>query len=342
MTRQKFGNTKSGEEAHVYTIANGNLTATVTDYGATIVSLTVAKEDQKVDVVLGYDNVSGYENGTYFFGCPVGRNANRIGGGQFTLNGVTYDLDKNDNGNNLHSGEDFLSKRFWKVEEVTDNKITFSIHSPDKDQGYPGVVDIVMSYELTDDNMLKISYIGTPDEDTILNLTNHSYFNLNGHDSGDILGHEVVIESCEFTKTDEESIPTGDLVHVEGTPLDFRSKKTVGKEIDSDYEAIRFGLGYDHNWALDNHGNFEKAVEATGDKTGIVMEVYTDLPGIQFYTGNFIVDEKGKEGVIYKKRSGFCLETQYYPDAINQESFQGPVTKKGQEYSTVTGYRFKV
>ena len=343
MRKEEFGKLKSGETAYVYTISKGLLSATVTDYGASIVTLNVAKNSDKVvDVVLGYDDAAGYENGTYFFGCPVGRNSNRIGGAKFTLNGVEYELDQNDNGNNLHSGLDFYSKRIWNVGEVTDSKISFSLHSPDGDQGYPGNVDIYMTYELTDDNMLKIIYKGAPDKDTIINLTNHSYFNLNGHDSGDILDHEVVIQADSFTKTDEKSIPTGDLVDVTGTPLDFRVRKKIGEEIDADYEANRFGLGYDHNWALNNIGVFQKVAEAKGDISGIVMEVYTDLPGIQLYTGNFIDDEKGKSGAIYPKRAAFCFETQFFPDAINNRNFMSPVIKANEEFVTATGYRFKV
>jgi len=341
--KKEFGKLKSGEETYIYTISNGLLSATVTDYGASIVTLCVTKEDgETVDVVLGYDDAAGYEDGAVFLGCPVGRNSNRIGGAKFTLNGVEYKLNQNNNGHNLHSGLDFYSKRIWNVEEVTASKIAFSLHSPDGDQGYPGAVDIYMAYELTDDNMLKITYQGKSDKDTIVNLTNHSYFNLNGHDSGDILGHEVMIDADYFTRTDEDSIPTGELVDVTGTPLDFRNSKSIGKEIDADYEANRFGLGYDHNWALNNHGNFQKVVEAKGDNTGIIMEVYTDLPGVQLYTGNFIEEEKGKSGAIYLKRGAFCFETQFFPDAINHDNFKSPVVKANEEFHTVTGYRFKV
>jgi aldose 1-epimerase len=343
MNRKDFGRTTAGVETFLYSISNQGIRATFTDYGATLVNLYIEKDnEEEVDVVLGYDDAQGYENGTYFFGCPLGRNANRIGGATFQLEGTTYELDKNDNGNNLHSGLDYYSKRIWNVLEVTEDSITFSLESSDGDQGFPGNVVITMTYELTSDKMLRITYSGTPDKDTIMNLTNHSYFNLNGHNQGDILGHLVTIDGDYYTKTDENSIPTGILVEVEETPMDLREGKKVGAEIEVDYEALNIGLGYDHNWALNNDGNFQKVATATGDKSGIQMEVYTDLPGIQLYTGNFIVDENGKDGAVYPKRGGFCYETQFFPDAIHHENFVSPITKAKEEYLTVTGYKFKV
>ena len=343
MSKINFGKTSNGVETFLYSISNQGIRAIFTDYGATLVNLYIEKKDgQEVDVVLGYNDVTGYEEGNCFFGCPVGRNANRIGGATFEINGVTYELDKNDKGNNLHSGLDYYSKRIWAVEEVTEDSITFSLESPEGDQGFPGALKVLMTYELTEDKTLKIYYWGTPDQDTIINLTNHSYFNLNGHDSGDILGHLVTIDGDYYTKTDEDSIPTGILVEVEDTPMDLRRPKKIGEGIEKDYEALKFGQGYDHNWALNNEGNFQLVATATGDKSGIHMEVYTDLPGIQLYTGNFIVEEKGKNGATYLKRSAFCFETQFFPDAIHHENFVSPVTKAKEEYYTVTGYRFKV
>ena len=342
MDKIGFGKTTEGEETFLYTIANHGIRATVTDYGATLVSLYVQKEDgEEVDVVLGYDDVTGYEKGACFFGCPVGRSGNRIGGATFEINGVTYQMDKNENENNLHSGLDFYHNRIWEVEESTEDIITFSLNSPDGDQGFPGELKVFMTYELTDDKMFKITYWGTPDQDTIINLTNHSYFNLNGHDSGNILNHLVTIDGDYYTKTDEQSIPTGILVEVDDTPMDFRDSRRIGEDIDSDYEAIVLGQGYDHNWALNNDGNFQKVATAKGDMSGIEMEVYTDLPGMQFYAGNFMDDEKGKEGAIYPKRGGFCFETQFFPDAIHHENFASPITKAKEEYHSVTGYRFK-
>lgn len=342
MTVQPFGITQKGEKASLYTLKNDLITATITDYGANLVSLIVKdKNGNDVDVVLGYDDAAGYEAGNVFFGAPVGRNGNRIGGATFTLGGVTYDLAKNDNGNNLHSGPDFFGKRMWEVVKVDDEKISFKLHSPEGDQGFPGAVDIYMSYGLVGEEII-ISYEGVPNKDTILNMTNHSYFNLNGHADGDITGHTVTIASDFFTYTDEVAIPTGELRDVTDTPLDFRHDHVVSDGIDSDYEQIQWAGGFDHNWVLKNDGSFDKVATALGDKTGIMMEVFTDLPGMQFYTGNFIVREEGKKGAVYGKRSGFCMETQFFPDAIHHDHFDGPVTKRGHEYKTATAYRFSV
>ena len=343
MGRVSFGKTTKGEETFLYTLTNEGIRATVTDYGATLVSLYIHKKDgEEVDVVLGYDDVTGYEKGTYFFGCPVGRSANRIGGATFEINGVSYEMDKNENENNLHSGLDFYHNRVWEVEEVTPESITFSLNSPHGDQGFPGNLKIFMTYEVTHEPMFKITYWGTPDQDTIINLTNHSYFNLNGHDSGNILNHWVTIDGDYYTKTDEQYIPTGILGEVEESPMDFRKGRRIGEAIDSDYEAIQIGGGYDHNWALNSDGDFQVVATAKGDLTGIEMEVVTDLPGLQFYTGNFMVAGEGKRGAIYPHRGGFCFETQFFPDAIHHENFMSPMTKAKEEYHSVTGYRFKV
>lgn len=342
MTVKTFGTTSKGEEAKLYTLKNEFITATVTDYGANLVSLLVKDKDgNDVDVVLGYDDAAGYETGNVFFGAPVGRNGNRIGGASFEIDGVTYDLAQNDNGNNLHSGPDFMSKRMWQVVRADDEKISFKLHSPEGDQGFPGEVDIFMSYGIVGEEII-ISYEGVPTKDTILNMTNHSYFNLNGHTDGDVTGHTVTINADYFTYTDELSIPTGELRDVTDTPLDFRYDHVVRDGIDSDYEQIKWAGGFDHNWVLKNDGSFDKVATAVGEKSGIKMEVFTDLPGMQFYTGNFIVKEVGKGGAVHGKRSGFCMETQYFPDAIHHCNFDGPVCKRGHEYKTATSYRFSV
>ena len=282
MNKRAFGFNKKGEAATLYTFENKNgMVMEVTDFGATLFSLYIPTAEGKLDVVLGYDDPAGYEgpSGT-FFGATVGRNANRIGKASFVINGVTYQIDKNDNGkNNLHSGFDFQSFRVWNVKEIGDNTITFALHSPDGDQGYPGALDIAVTYTLTDDNSVKIDYYGVPQADTIVNYTNHSYFNLNGHASGAITKHTVWVDADHYTPADAESIPTGEIAPVEGTPMDFRTKKEVGRDIDADFEALNFGKGYDHNWCLNNKGQFAKVAEMTGDVSGITMEVYTDLPG---------------------------------------------------------------
>jgi len=343
MKIRAFDENTKGEKATLYSFENAKgAVMEVSDFGATLVSLMVSDKDgNMLDVVLGYDNPKQYEGpaGT-FFGATVGRNANRIGNAVFTLNGKEYKLDKNNGENNLHSGLDFQSFRIWNVKETTENSIVFALHSPDGDQGYPGAVDVEVKYTLTEENAVEIEYFAVPEEDTIINYTNHSYFNLNGHAAGDVLAHEMWIDADAFTRTDAASIPTGEITPVEGTPMDFRNAKLIGKEIDADYEAVIFGAGYDHNWCLNNNGEFAKVAELYSDVSGIRMEVYTDLPGMQVYTGNFINNELGKNGVVYQRRQGAAFETQYYPDAINHASFQSPVCKKGEMYKTKTVYKF--
>ncbi len=266
--------------------------------------------------------------------------ANRIGGACFELNGKIYALTANDNGNSLHGGCDYYNKRMWRAEEVTGQKVIFYLESPDGDQGYPGAVRISVTYELTDDNEIKLHYHAVSDADTLINLTNHSYFNLSGHASGPVLGQEVFIAADVFTRADAESVPTGEIVPVEGTPMDFRKYKAIGEAIGADYEALILGQGYDHNWVLKGSG-LRLVAGMRSDKTGIVMEVLTDLPGMQFYTGNFLVSEQGKKGAVYSRRHGACFETQYFPDAVHKEHFEGPVIKAGASYDTVTIYRFR-
>ena len=336
-----FGATVKGDETKLYTLTNKNgMEIAVSDYGATLVQVIVPdKEGKPCDVVLGYDEAAGYEEGDLFFGAIVGRSANRIGGASFELNGVTYQLEKNDNGNNLHSGMDFYNQRMWKVKETADDHITFELDSPDGDQGYPGAVHIEVTYTLTEDNAVKIAYHAVPDADTLINMTNHSYFNMDGHASGDVLDQEVWIDADAFTRADAESIPTGEITPVEGTPMDFRKEKVVEKEIGADYTPLKLAGGYDHNWVLNGKG-FRKAASAESEETGIKMEVYTDLPGIQFYSGNFLAGSKGKEGAVYEKGYGICFETQYFPDAIHKENFESPITKAGEVYDTTTVYKF--
>lgn len=344
MKTREFGVNSKREKATLYTFTNQNgVVMEVSDFGASLHALMVPdKEGDSCDVVLGYDTPMEYEAPCRtFFGVTVGRNANRIAGGRFTLNGKEYQIDQNQNGNNLHSGEDFYSFRVWDVNEIGDNCITFALYSPDGDQGYPGAVDIEVKYTLTDDNAVQIDYLALPQDDTIINLTNHSFFNLNGHASGSILEQEVWVDADAFTLTDETLIPTGEICPVEGTPMDFRTKKAVGRDIHRDYDALVLGGdGFDHNWCLNNNGKFAKAAEMSSPISGITMEVYTDLPGVHIYTGNYLKDELGKQGIVYKQYQAMCFETQYYPNAINQENFKSPIVKKGEEYRTRTVYKF--
>ena len=340
---ETFGSTSKKEEAVLYTLTNENgMSASITNYGAALVKLNVPDKEGKLrDVVLGYDDVTGYEKGGGSFGAPVGRNANRIGGAVITIQDKTYELEKNENGNNLHSGTNYYNKRIWNVGEKTDSKIEFVLHSPDGDQGYPGTLDMHVTYELTEDNELRLIYDAVPDQDTIINMTNHSYFNLDGHDSGNVLKELVTLDADYFTRADAQSIPTGELVDVTGTPMDFRMPRALGEAIDADYEAVRLGKGYDHNWVLKNNGKFDKVAQAVSEKSGIVMEVWTDLPGMQMYTANFLDNEHGKNGAVYGIRDAVCFETQYFPDAVHHENFASPICKKGMPYHTVTSYKFE-
>lgn len=337
-----FGRTKKGEEAHLYLLENKNgVKAYLTDYGAALVRLLVPDKNNELrDVVLGYDDTAGYEQGDVFFGATVGRNANRVGGAHVEIAGKVYKLEKNDNDNNLHSGTHYYNKRLWDVVEQADDHVAFVLHSPDGDQGYPGAFDMHVTYTLDDSNELTIHYVAVPDQDTVINMTNHSYFNLNGHASGTVLGHKVTVNADSFTPADAYSIPAGEIRSVEGTPMDFRSGRVLGDDIDTDYEPLRFGSGYDHNWVLKNEGRFDKVAEVASEESGIVMEVYTDLPGVQIYTANFVDGEPGKDGASYIKRSAVCLETQYFPDAVHHENFPQPLCRKGEKYDTRTAYRF--
>lgn len=341
LTVSKFG-TEEGKTVFLYTMRNGNgMEVSVSDYGASLVCVRVPLQNGELcDVVLGYDDAAGYRNDTVFLGATVGRCANRIKGASVEINGIEYQLDKNDNGNNLHSGISYYQKRVWDVKENDDSHVTFCLHSPDGDQGYPGALDMYVTYSLDEQNMILIQYRAVPDQDTIINMTNHSYFNLNGHASGTVLEHTVKLEADCFTPADSQSIPTGEILPVDGTPMDFREGKRLGEEIDAVYEPLVFGGGYDHNWVLKNEGRFDKVAEVTADKTGLKMEVYTDRPGVQMYTANFLSGEEGKGGAVYERRSAVCLETQFFPDAIHQEQFPGPICRAGEVYETKTGYRF--
>lgn len=339
--RRDFGTTVKGEKASLYIMRNQKgMEIAVSDFGAVLVKVLVPdREGNILDVVLGYDDVSGYETDGLYLGATLGRVANRIGGGKFELNGKTYFLTQNDNQNTLHGGTDFYNKRMWKAEEADENHITLLLHSPDKDQGFPGAVDIRVTYTLTEENEIKIHYHAVPSEDTLLNLTNHSYFNLSGHASGTAMEQEVMICGDAYTRADEQSIPTGEIISVEGTPMDFRKGKAIGAEIETDYEAIKFGGGYDHNWVI-NGADYRQAASMYSKETGIGMKVYTDLPGMQFYAGNFITRSEGKEGAVYQKRCGVCFESQYFPDAVHKENFEGPVVRAGEVYDTTTAYQF--
>ena len=338
MNKRSFGTLSNGVKTSVYTISCGNLSAQVADYGATLVRLWVPdKNGELADVILGYKDAKGYEKGTTFQGAIVGRSANRISGSAFVMNGTTHALTANEGQNNLHSGPDFYSKRMWTVEEVTEDSIRLYLYSPNGDQGYPGNAHIRVTYTMEVDG-LKITYDASSDMDTVFNLTNHSYFNLAGHDCPEqAMRQELILPARVYTVADAQSIPTGEMRSVEGTPMDFRAPKAIGRDIDMDYEALNLQGGYDHNFEVFS----DPCAILTDPKSGRTMAVSTDCPGIQFYAGNFIQKEKDKDGAVYTKRTGICLETQYYPNAINRPEWAQPVTLAGELYHSVTRYIFK-
>lgn len=348
--KELFGTLPEGGTADRYTLTNGNGTsASFTNLGGIWLTMLAPDRDGNLaDVLLGYDTPEKCLTYSGHMGEPVGRNANRIGGASFTLNGTTYTLEVNSGGkNNLHSGPDYYRNRLWdtEVEESSlGTRITFSLFSPDGDQGYPGNANIAVSYTLTDDDSIKIDYHMVADADTVANFTNHAYFNLAGHGSGPAMDQVVWMDADTFTIADETSIPTGELAAVKGTPMDFTQAKPIGRDIGADYEPLKMAGGYDHNWVL-NHPEGELALSAWVEDLGShrVMEVYTDLPGIQFYTANSLSGEQaGKDGVKYAARGGYCFETQYFPDAVNKPQFPSPFLKAGEEYKTTTIYHFTV
>ena len=334
--KEIFGTLPNGEISHLYTLVCGPLTAKVTDLGATLVQLFVPDRDGKTaDVVLGFDDPAAYLASGTFFGATVGRNANRVKNACFVLNGRTYAMSPNEGRNNLHSGPDFYKNRLWNVIAQTENAITFSLHSPNGDQGFPGNARIHVTYTLESDG-IRIAYDAVADRDTVFNFTNHSYFNLAGHDHPEKAINQILTMPARFfTPADAESIPTGETRSVAGIPMDFRTPKSIGQEIDADYDALNLQSGYDHNFEV-----FCNPCAMLYDpESGREMAVYTDRPGVQLYAGNFI-DETGKGGIRYGKRSGICLETQFAPDALNHPEWPQPITKAGERYHSETKYSF--
>ena len=335
--KTSFGKLPSGEETFLYSISRCGITATVSDFGATLVNVFVPDADGNVaDVALGYDDAEGYLNGTCFLGAIVGRSANRIKGSAFSIDGRSYSLTPNENSNNLHSGPDFYHTRMWKVTDYSDFAISLHLDSPNGDQGYPGNASIDVTYSLDEKGGLHIAYDAVSDRDTIFNLTNHSYFNLAGHRYPDAaMTQTLSIPGRFFCPDDAANIPTGELRSVAGTPMDFRVPKAIGQDIQADYEPLKLQGGYDHNWEV----FCNPCATLTDPASGRTMAVYTDCPGIQFYAGNFL-EEQGKGGVHYGSRSGVALETQFYPDALHHSQWPQPITRAGQPYHSETVYRF--
>lgn len=350
MYKKEFFGTMSDErvvERYTLTNKNGISASFLTLGGIWNTMMVPDRNGQMADVVLGYDMVDMYLYNDAHLGEIVGRNANRIGNAQFIFNDITYMLDSNNGPNNLHSGEAFYRNRLWKAgvtEEEGAVSVIFSMRSPAGDQGFPGTADITVTYRLTDENALEIHYTLICDSHTVANMTNHSYFNLAGHNTGSAVDQQVWIDADRYTPMDAVSIPTGEIASVQGTPMDFTKMKPIGRDIDADFEQLSFGSGYDHNWVLNHRpGELSLSAKAYDEKSGRGLEVYTDLPGIQFYTANYLdCVLPGKDRAEYGCRHGYCFETQYYPDAVNKPEFPSTILRAGTEYKTTTIYKFTV
>lgn len=339
-----FDKLPDGREVNSYTMTNkAGVSVTVIDYGAILHSVKVPdKNGVAVDVTLSSPDVASYIADTNFFGSTVGPHANRVADAVCEIDGVTYHMDKNDGENNLHSNiPDGLNKRMWAATEI-DNGVTFTISLPDGDYGLPGNRDISVTYSLNDDSELKIEYFVKSDKNTMVNMTNHSYFNLAGHNSGSVLGHELQINASKITAVRQGAIPTGEMPDIRGTVLDFTVPKVVGRDIEADNDQLKLVNGYDFNYIVDDYDGKMKEIAVLKDSaSGRTMKVFTDLPGVQLYTGNWVEDAPGKEGATYQQRYGLCLETQFYPDSIHHDNFCDVVFGPKREYHTTTIYKFE-
>ncbi|MCB0666175.1 MAG: galactose mutarotase [Saprospiraceae bacterium] len=348
LTKAPFGSTPDGP-ADLYTFKNQNgMVVEITNFGGIITSIMVPDRDGNFeDVNLGFDNLQEYVDGNPFFGAIVGRYGNRIGGAKFTIDGNEYKLLANNGVNHLHGGKQGFDKRLWDAQIIDMEGVpALQLHriSADMEEGYPGNLDVTIVYSLDDENRLTIDYTATTDKPTVCNLTNHAYFNLAGHDDGNIMDHEMMLNADHYTPVDDGLIPTGEIRPVEGTPFDFRNPKRIGNEIDSDHPQMQIGKGYDHNFVLNHEpggGMVQLAAVVYEPTSGRVMEAYTSEPGIQFYSGNFMSGEVvGKGGAVYPRRGAFCLETQHYPDSPNKPEFPSVVLRPGETYHTTTAYQF--
>jgi aldose 1-epimerase len=344
--KQAYGKMPNGAAVELYTLTNAKgMEAGIITYGGTVVSLTAPDRNGKyADVVLGMDDLAGYMKATAFFGALIGRYGNRIGHAQFTLEGKVHKLPANDHANTLHGGPAGFDKHVWSAvpgSSADGETLELTYVSKDGEEGFPGTLTSKVVYTLTANNELKIDYSATTDKPTVVNLTNHSYFNLAGQGEGDVLAHEVMIDAARFTPVDATLIPTGELRPVAGTPFDFTKPTAVGARIEAADEQIKFGMGYDHNWVLNKGaGGLTKAAEVHETKSGRVMEVWTTEPALQFYTGNFLDGTLHGKGKTYVRRGALCMETQHYPDSPNQPSFPSTELKPGATYHTTTVYRF--
>jgi len=348
MKKQSFGKTSDGRPVDLYTLTNKKgMEVAITNFGGIVVSLKAPDRKGKFeDVVLGYDSIEGYLTNKAFFGALIGRYGNRIAHGKFALNGTTYNLPKNDGDNTLHGGLEGFNKRLWAAKDVSTTKgqaLELTYVSADGEEGFPGKLSAKVVYTLNDQNELTIAYSATTDKDTVVNLTNHSYFNLAGQGNGDVLSHELMIKGEHITAVDQRLIPTGELRSVKETPFDFTHATAIGARINQDDPQLKVGKGYDHNWVLSDHGSPYPVLvaEAYEPKGGRVLQVLSTEPGVQFYSGNFLDGTiTGKGGKVYNHRYGFCLETQHFPDSPNHPKFPSTTLKPGQTYSTTTIFKF--
>jgi len=335
-----------GEQVSLYTLKSGNIGMKVTNYGARVVALCVpGKDGKQVDVALGYNSIDEYVNNKeYFFGAAIGRYGNRIGDARFSLDSVEYTLAANDGKNHLHGGVKGYCDVVWKANQLSDSKVEFTYLSANGEEGYPGNLSITMTYELTPAGEFKIDYKATTDQKTVCNLTNHTYFNLSGEGSETINDHLLTFNADNFTPVDSTLIPTGEILPVAGTPMDFTKATAIGERVDADFVQLKYGKGYDHNWVINKKGEgVELAATVVSPVTGIKLEVLTDQPGIQFYGGNFLdAAVSGKLGKPYVFRSAFCLETQHFPDSPNKPEFSSVVLEPGQTYTHTCIYKFSI
>jgi len=344
--RQSFGKA-DGQDVDLYTLTNAHgLEAKITNYGGIVVALKVPDRQGKLgDIVLGYDRLEDYLKSTSYFGALIGRYGNRIAKGRFTLNGMGYKLATNNGENHLHGGVKGFDKVVWNAVSLLTKDgpaLILTYLSRDGEEGYPGNLSVRVTYTLTNNDELKIEYLATTDKDTVVNLTHHSYFNLAGEGTGEILNHELTINAERYTPIDAGLIPTGELANVKGTPFDFTRATRIGERINQDNEQLKRGLGYDHNFVLDGKmGQMRQVARVYEPTSGRILEVWTIEPGLQFYSGNFLNGAKGKGGKPYNQRSGFCLETQHFPDSPNEPAWPSTVLKKGHRYQTTTIYKFR-
>ncbi len=345
ISQRPFGHV-DGKPITAFTFENAHgASVEIINFGGIITKIRVPDQQGTLaDVTLGYDTLDEYVVGTRHFGSLVGRHANRIEDAQFTLNDVTYHLAKNNGRNHLHGGNKGFGKVIWEPTILSDTQLQLTYRSQDGEENYPGTLDVTVIYSFDDASKLRIEYKAVTDKDTVVNLTNHAYFNLSGHDHGDIRHHLLQIHAERYTAVSDECLPTGEVRSVKGTPMDFTEPKPIGQDIESNHEQIQNGKGFDHNWILDSGGKeLALAAQAWDPDSGRTMKVFTTKPGIQFYAGNMLTDEDtGKGGAKYPPRSGFCLETQYFPNAMKHTHFPSPILRAGETYHHITEYEFGV